>query len=46
MEVCNLDICDFLETKFIEYSDISCFEEDGDFFRSNNSLEINKGIIL
>ena len=46
MEVCNLDIFDFLETKFIEYSDGSCFEEDGDFLRSNNSIEINKGIII
>ena len=46
MEVCNLDICDFLETKFIEYTDMSSFNEDGNFLYSNESNEINKGIIL
>ena len=28
MEVCNLDECDFLETKFVEYSDRQDFIED------------------
>lgn len=28
MEVCNLDSCDFLETKFIEYSDWSSYQND------------------
>jgi putative phage-type endonuclease len=28
MEVCDLDDCDFLETKFIEYSDYESFEAD------------------
>jgi len=46
MEVCNLDICDFLETKFFEYSDICSAEEDGDFLHCLNSEEINKGVIL
>jgi putative phage-type endonuclease len=45
MEVCNLDICDFLETKFFEYPDLSSFESDGDFLRSSSN-EINKGVIL
>jgi len=28
MEVCDLDDCDFLETKFIEYPDYSAFQND------------------
>ena len=28
MEVCNLNECDFLETRFIEYNDVSEFEND------------------
>jgi putative phage-type endonuclease len=28
MEVCNLDECDFLETKFIEYSDFNSYKND------------------
>lgn len=28
MEVCNLDECDFLETKFIEYDDYDSFKQD------------------
>ena len=38
MEVCNLNECDFLETKFIEYSDYNDFVND-------NSVKY-KGIIL
>jgi putative phage-type endonuclease len=30
MEVCNLEECDFLETKFIEYENVSDFIEDSD----------------
>lgn len=28
MEVCDLDECDFLETKFVEYDDYTCYLED------------------
>ena len=28
MEVCNLDECDFLETKFVEYEDYETFSQD------------------
>ncbi len=38
MEVCNLDECDFLETKFLEYTDKEEYIND-----NNNN---NKGIIL
>ena len=30
MEVCDLDECDFLETKFVEYPDFKSFKEDAD----------------
>ncbi len=44
MEVCDLDQCDFLETKFIEYENAS------DFFDNNNNItEENmhkKGVII
>jgi hypothetical protein len=30
METCNLDECDFLETRFLEYSDANAFYEDGE----------------
>lgn len=43
MEVCDLDDCDFLETKFIEYEDYTSFIEDGTFNRSRE--EKQKGII-
>ena len=44
MEVCNLNECDFLETRFIEYDSYNSFINDGDFNTSeaNNS----KGIII
>jgi putative phage-type endonuclease len=58
MEVCNLDECDFLETKFIEYSDRQSFttdsveldheDEDGNEF-TNVCLSTDgkmKGIII
>ena len=44
MECCELDECDFLETKFIEYENVDEFNLDGDF---NLSKEKNyKGIIM
>jgi putative phage-type endonuclease len=44
MEVCNLDTCDFLETKFVEYENYSSFIQDGNFLSTDQ--EINKGIII
>lgn len=44
MEVCDLDECDFLETKFIEYVNEDEFNKDGEFAES---VEGNmKGIIM
>ena len=34
MEVCDLDKCDFLETRFIEYTDREAFDEDGTFLKT------------
>tara|TARA_R110001592_G_scaffold154481_6_gene383447 strand:- start:729 stop:1391 length:663 start_codon:yes stop_codon:yes gene_type:complete len=44
MEVCNLNECDFLETRFIEYDCYNSFINDGDF----NTSETNntKGIVI
>mgnify|MGYP001177447378 FL=1 len=44
MEVCNLNECDFLETRFVEYEDYNSFINDGEFntSESNNT----KGIIM
>ena len=44
MEVCDLDECDFLETKFIEYEDYSSFIEDGAFTRTSSGKQ--KGLIV
>jgi len=44
MEVCNLDECDFLETKFIEYENSLDFYNDGDHYKSEK--DEYKGIIL
>lgn len=44
MEVCDLNECDFLETRFIEYDNKDEFYNDGSFTRTKNH-EI-KGIIL
>ena len=44
MEVCNLDFCDFLETKFEEYINIDCFMEDGCFNYTQDGKY--KGIII
>jgi len=45
LETCNLDECDFLETKFVEYENESSFNEDGDDFIKTNIGEM-KGIIM
>lgn len=44
MEVCNLDECDFLETKFVEYESSKDFDEDGTFTTSQDDKK--KGIIM
>ena len=44
MEVCELNECDFLETRFIEYDDETSFINDGTFNLSNNGKQ--KGIII
>ena len=42
MEVCGLDECDFLETKFTEYPDYSSYMFDtlAEYFEDENGLEI------
>jgi len=40
MEVCDLDECDFLETKFVEYNDYNTYLSD------TNTDKNNKGIII
>ena len=44
MEVCDLDECDFLETRFIEYDDEEAFSKDGAF--DLTELGQPKGIIM
>lgn len=44
MEVCDLDECDFLETKFIEYANEDEFNKDGEFAESVDGNI--KGIIM
>lgn len=44
MEVCELNECDFLETKFIEYLNEEEFNDDGNFKLTNDNKY--KGIIL
>ena len=58
MKVCDLDECDFLETRFVEYPDRNTFSEDtsDDIYEDDNGLEFKniclskdnkkKGIIL
>jgi len=47
MEVCDLDECDFLETKFTEYSDSLQFQEDDDGTKTNRTKKNEiKGMIL
>lgn len=44
MEVCNLNECDFLETRFVEYETKEDFDNDGTFnYSQNNKL---KGVIM
>jgi putative phage-type endonuclease len=44
MEVCGLDYCDFLETKFVEYESEESFYEDGTFLKTHDDKF--KGIIM
>jgi putative phage-type endonuclease len=44
MEVCDLNYCDFLETKFIEYKNSKDFYSDGSFNESKDGMY--KGIFL
>jgi hypothetical protein len=44
METCDLNECDFLETRFIEYENYSAFMEDGTFLNSNKNEM--KGVIM
>jgi len=44
MEVCDLDECDFLETKFTEYPDYTSYEND--ITTNDLSNEKTKGIII
>jgi putative phage-type endonuclease len=51
MEVCDLDECDFLETKFIEYPDRISYEIDCNISENNTDTTISanskqKGIII
>jgi putative phage-type endonuclease len=58
MKVCELEECDFLETKFVEYADLTAFEEDtsNDIYEDDTGMEFKnvclskdnkvKGIIL
>ena len=45
METCDLDECDFLETKFVEYTSETDFKEDGNDFLTSAKGEL-KGIIM
>jgi hypothetical protein len=44
MEVCNLDDCDFLETKFVEYHDFDSYRDDSaiDFDLNGNCGGTNR----
>ena len=44
MEVCNLDECDFIETRFSEYDDSLAFNSDGTF--TTTSIGKPKGIMM
>jgi len=45
MEVCNLNECDFLETRFNEYEEYDDFKKDGDLFNISENGQ-PKGIIM
>ena len=44
LEVCDLEVCDFLECKITQYDSQEQFYEDGDEFTTEGGLE--KGAIL
>ena len=44
METCNLNECDFLETRFIEYDSVEDFQADGTFSLTSDGKQ--KGVIL
>ena len=44
MEVCDLEWCDFLETKFVEYESEEAFTQDGTFLRTHDGK--TKGIFI
>jgi len=44
METCNLNECDFLETKFVEYDNEDAFNEDGTFTHATDNSP--KGIMI
>jgi hypothetical protein len=44
MEVCNLDECDFLETRFTEYASADAFYEDKE--KDGFTSEIKSGVIM
>jgi putative phage-type endonuclease len=44
MEVCGIDVCDFYETKFVEYTDEETFRSDGSFTHTAEGKQ--KGIML
>lgn len=47
MEVCDLNECDFLETKFVEYESSTDFDEDDDGTNTNRTKKNEfKGLIL
>ena len=45
MEVCDLDECDFLETKFVEYTDYQSYREDTEE-EDDYDFEKRKGVII
>ena len=46
LEVCDLNYCDFLETKFTEYEDREEFDNDGNFRLDEAGHEIGKDILI
>ena len=46
METCNLNECDFLETRFKEYENYESFINDPDFIDNYNNHDKYRGIIL
>ncbi len=44
MNICNLDYCDFLETKFVEYEDKESYMLDGSFTLSSDGKK--KGVVM